>query len=241
MSPNPRLSHEMSSQAAPRPITDFLSDFDAPASGAAPAGHPARAATRMEGARSAPHAAPHATPPPGVPAPANEQREPGEDALARAFAAGKEEGLKLAEARAALERRRGEVEAERRSAERIGEAETRIGAMLAERLEREVAALAARVEADMVRCLVPIAGDLAERAALDALAREAASVGGAARWSVTGPDRLVDAFLTRLPEETRTRVDRRAGEWVDLTVTIDAATFETRLAALRDALGALGS
>ena len=229
----------------PKPITDYLADFDAPQ-------------------RPSQHAAPSAAPraPTHVPAPANassnvpsnvpggastnggapaDMAGPGavEAAAAHAFAAGKEEGLKLAEARAALERRRRDMEEDRRTRERVAEAEERIGAMLAERLEGEIAALGARMEGDLVACLVPLAHGLAERRALNALAAEAAGIDTVARWVVTGPDRLVAAFRERVPAALRERIDHRAGEGVDLSVEIDAARLSTRLGRLRDGLEAL--
>ena len=210
----------------PKPIANYLADLDAPAVPSRPA---------MPQARPAPQRVAHPAPPTRVPEPANAADE----LRARAFEEGKREGLKLAEAKHALDRRRRENEDERRAGERIAEAEARLGAQLAERLEGELAALAARVEGEIVECLAPVLGGLAERRAVERVAADAAGFSECARFDVSGPDGLVRAFLARLPEALRSRANVKPGDGVDLVVEADAARLTTRLARVQAALAAL--
>lgn len=205
---------------SPQPITAFLTDFDAPPTPPAAGAPPTPAAQRTEA-------------PATIPAPANDEGH------ARAFAAGKEEGVKLAEARHALERRRRETEEDRRAAARVAEAEARIGAVFAERLTEEVAALEARLSADLLACLAPFVADAAERVAVDAIVRDAARLTEAARWTVSGPRGMADAFLGRLDPALRGRVEVVHDEAIDLTVRAGDTCLATRMGALRDALASL--
>ena len=234
---------------SPQPIAAYLTDFDAPpvrAPAAPPPGHAvqgqaahheanhaANPGASRAGSHPADRLAPHA--------PAHAAAHPeaaNDDGTERAFAAGKEEGVKLAEARHALERRKREAEEGRRAAERVAEAEARIGALFAERLAEEVAALEDRLSREASACLAPFVIDAAERVAAEAMAREAARLVDAARWRVCGPRRLIDAFTRALDPSLRERVAVEGGEGIELTVTADATRLSTRVGALRGTLAA---
>ena len=182
---------------SPQPIAAYLTDFDAPpARPAASAAHPAPPTAHPDPARAA---SAHL---PANDVPANDE------GAEQAFAAGKEEGVRLAEARHALERRKHQIEEDRAAARRVAEAEERIGALFATRLREEMAGLEDRLSREVAACLVPFVTDAAERVAAEAMARDAARLVGASRWSVSGPRRLIDAF-TRGPRPRAARPRRR--------------------------------
>ena len=216
MSPQPRIAEA----GAARPITNYLADFGGQA------------------------AAPPAPPPMAQPAAPMRERQhvaanAEDDARARAFAEGKEEGIKLAEARHALEQRRREGEDARRTAASVLEAEARVGALLAERLSQEIATIERRLSADLATTVQPFLRASAERSAVEALAREATRLRGIGGWRLSGPRRLTDAFLDALPPDLRERATCREIDGMDLVLEVDEARLSTRLGELADALGAM--
>lgn len=193
---------------SPKPITDYLTDFDRPAASAAPPVHPV---------------------------PANDAIDP-EAVRAEAFAAGKREGLELAEARHALERRRIENETLRTAGERASETETRMGAEFAARLENELARLGETLSREAAACIAPFVRTAAEQRMLDAMAEDARRLPGAAHITVSGPRPLVEAMLRRLEPSVRERVRMGGDERLDLRIETDDLALATRLGELDDAL-----
>ena len=207
---------------SPKPVTQFLTDFSGPRVVPHAAEPPGPGPSRASGERSA-FVAANAT----------------DEAHTRAFAEGKEEGLKLAAARHALERRKKENEEDRLATRHATEAEQRVGAHLAERLEQQSAELRQFLEAELGDCLRPLLERTVERNVLDALATDAARVLDGTRWVVTGPHELVRGLLDRLPPDLTAQVDVRVAEEVDLTVVVHETTLRTRLTQFRKALDRL--
>ena len=202
-----------------KPIETFLTDFGdgAPAPLAAPA---------------APAVPPAPGPVPGAPPAANDA----EDARARAFAAGKEEGLKLAAARHALERRKREAQEERRAAALVAEAEARIGEAFALRLGEEMDALGETLERAAAAALRPFVEEAARHRAVREAARHLADLAPLSRVALAGPPQLTEAFLRALPEALRGAVDVSESAAPDLCVSVDRTRLATRLGELREAL-----
>ena len=200
---------------SPKPITDYLTDFDRPA----------------------PPTAPSAIPAPANDAPANDA--PDLDVIrAEAFAAGKEEGLALADARHALERRRAENEADQLSAERIGEMEARLGGFVAERLASEIARLGETLSREAAACLAPFVRTAAERRVVDALAADARKLTDAAHVTVSGPRPMVDALRRALDPSVRERVRVGSEDGPDVRIETDDLVLASRLGELDDAMRA---
>ena len=195
---------------SPKPVAQFLSELE----------------PRAKSPASAPDIRHHAPP----------QED---EAWARAFAEGKEEGLKLAAARHALERRKRETESERETLERMEEAEQRIGRLLADRLTDEVETLRSTIEDRLADCLHPLLAERIEGEALDALARDAARVCHDTKWSVRGPKKLVEAFMTRLPNELRAGASIVVDQSTDIAVKADETRLRTRIAEFRAQLARL--
>ena len=207
----------------PKPIADYLTDFDRPVPRAA----------APNAAPTAPLAA-NAAPPRAA---ANDA--PDLEAIRlEAFERGKREGLELAEARHALERRRADNEAARLAAERGAEAESRLGDYLGERLQGEIAALGETLSREAAAALPPFVREAAERHALDAMVADAKRLPDAASIRVSGPRAMVEALLRRLEPGVRERVRVGPEDRVDLRIDTDDLTLSTRLGELDRALKA---
>lgn len=206
----------------PKPIAGYLTDFEEPAAPPAPSHAPPPAMA----------ASPH-------PAAANDAVAVAPDAEAirlEAFAAGKREGLELAEARHALERRRWENERDRALHEQMEAAERAQGERFAERLEREIAGLGERLSREAALCLAPFVRTGAERRAVDAMAADMALLPASARLALSGPPHLVHALVSRLDPALRERVRVGATAAIELRIETDDLVLQTRLDVLAQAL-----
>ena len=192
----------------PRPVGQFLSEFG-------------EGETRP----------PEAVPAPGAASPpiaANSDDE----ARARAFAEGKEEGLQLAAARHALERRKWELEEDARVGGKLAEAEERVVARLVESLTEQTEELKRYLEDELAACIRPILARKVEDRVTDELVESLQLVAGLAAWELRAPRSLAEPFLAKLPPELRSRASVEIVPCAEITVLVDQTALGTRLADL---------
>lgn len=169
--------------------------------------------------------------------PAFAEVEPSVDAEAvreAAFAEGREEALREAEAEHAEALAREKARHADELAALKAHFEGEIAALVAARLSEMVQTVAEDVAAATAKAIAPLMGEAVARRAVADLAimlRATMEEGGVARAKVRGPEEACRQLAAALGEDKAKLVDFETGEDMDLTVEAGSSVLVTRLSA----------